>query len=152
LAEPQAESPSTIYNSDTAGSLLEQSANFQGKVIHSKAHFLITVSRAALAANLAFAAKITLSQTHLASDGFSSKNSIKAVLNTLSTIHLTSGFHNFAFVCHSNCGSTTFTDITAVSPSITSSLVIFWSFSFRISFPLAYLFIVLVRAVLNQVR
>jgi hypothetical protein len=78
LAEPQAESPSTIYNSETVGSLLTQSANFQGNVIHSKAHFLITVSRAALAASLALAANITLSQTHLASDGFSSKNSINA--------------------------------------------------------------------------
>jgi hypothetical protein len=98
FAEPQAESPSTIYNSDFTGSFEEQSANFPGRVIPSNAPFLITVSLAALAANLAFAARRTFSITCFAVFGSSSKNSVNFSEKTLSTAHLASGVHNFPFV------------------------------------------------------
>jgi len=152
FADQPAESPSTMYNSVFLGSLEEQSASFQGRVIHSKAHFLITVSLAALAASLAFAAKNTFSIIIFAVLGSSSKNSKNFSEKTLSTTHLTSAVQSFAFVCHSNCGSTTFTDKTTVIHSTTSSFVRFGSFSFNICLSLAYLLIVLVKAVLNQVK
>jgi hypothetical protein len=110
------------------------------------------VSRAARAANLAFAAKNTFSIIFLAVLGFSSKNSQNFSLKTVSTAPLASGVPSFHLVCHSNCGSTTFIEITAVNHSITSSFVKFWSFSFKICLSLAYLFIVLVKAVLKPVK
>jgi hypothetical protein len=60
LAEPHAESPSTIYNSVPCFHLLEQSANFHGNTHPESALFLSTVSLANLAANLALAAKSIL--------------------------------------------------------------------------------------------
>jgi hypothetical protein len=110
------------------------------------------VSLAALAANLALAARNTFSQIFLASLGFSSRNSKNLSQNTQSTAPLASAVHNFDLVCHSNCGSITFTEITQVNHSTTSSFVKFGSFSFKIPLSLAYLFIVLVRAILNQTR
>jgi hypothetical protein len=62
----------------------------------------MTVSLAALAASLAFAAKNVFSITFLALVGFSSKNSKNFSAKTPSTAHLTSTFHNLPFVCHSN--------------------------------------------------
>gem|GEM_PF-3593137 len=85
----------------------------------------------------------------MADFGFSSKNSYNFSQTILSTIHLTSLLPSFDFVCHSNCGSGTFTLITAVIHSTTSSLVRLVSFSLRISLALAYLLIVLVSAVRN---
>jgi len=105
--------------------LLEQSDNLPGRVIPSKAPFLITVSLAALAANLAFAAKNTFSIIFFAVVGSSSKNSKNFSANTASTAHLASAVPNLPFVCHSNCGSTTLTEITQVNHSITSSFVKF---------------------------
>jgi len=60
LAEPHAESPSTIYNSVPCFHLLEQSASLPGRTHHDNALFLRTVSLANLAANLALAAKSIL--------------------------------------------------------------------------------------------
>jgi hypothetical protein len=60
LAEPHAESPSTIYNSVPCFHLLEQSASLPGRTHPDKALFLSTVSFANLAANLALAAKSIL--------------------------------------------------------------------------------------------
>jgi hypothetical protein len=91
-----------MYNSHLVGSFDEQSANFQGNVIHSNTHFLIIVSRAARAASLAFAAKNTFSIIFFAVFGSSSKNSRNFSANTASTAHLASAVHNFHFVCHSN--------------------------------------------------
>jgi hypothetical protein len=88
----------------------------------------------------------------LAVTGSSSKNSKNDSANTESVAHFASGVPSLPFVCHSNCGSSTFIEITQVNHSMTSSLVRFWSFSFNIHFALAYLLIVLVRAVLNPVR
>src|ERR1044071_9187307 len=53
LAEPPAESPSTIYNSVLDESRSEQSANFPGKVSDSRADLRITRSRALRAASRA---------------------------------------------------------------------------------------------------
>jgi hypothetical protein len=71
------------------------------------------------------AAKKTFSQIPFALVGFSSRNSRNFSAKTESTTPLASAVPSFAFVCHSNCGSMTFTEITAVIPSITSSLVRF---------------------------
>jgi len=53
LAEPPAESPSTMYSSVLEGSRSEQSANLPGKVIDSSADLRMTRSRAFLAASRA---------------------------------------------------------------------------------------------------
>ena len=152
FAEPPAESHSTMYSSDFEGSLEEQSASLPGRVIHSSAHLRITVSLAFLAASLARDASSDFSIISFADFGFSSKNSLSFSHINLSTIHLTSLLPSFDFVCHSNCGSGTFMLITAVIHSTTSSFVRLMSFSFRISFALAYLLMVLVSAVRNQTR
>ena len=73
FAEPPAESPSTIYNSHSDGSLLEQSANFPGKLAPSSAPLRITLSRAARAALRARAANKALLIIFLAIAGFSSR-------------------------------------------------------------------------------
>jgi hypothetical protein len=102
LADPPAESHSTIYNSDLEGSLDEQSANLPGRVIHSNAHLRIIVSLAFLAANLARDARSDFSIMSLADLGFSSKNSFNFSHTILSTIHLTSELPSLDLVCHSN--------------------------------------------------
>jgi hypothetical protein len=61
----------------------------------------------------------------LAVEGFSSRNSKNFSEKTPSTAHLASEVQSFALVCHSNCGSITFIDITAVIHSMTSSFVKF---------------------------
>ena len=65
LAEPPAESPSTIYSSETDGSFEEQSANLPGRPPPERAPFR-TVSRAFLAASLARAAFKHLSMRRFA--------------------------------------------------------------------------------------
>ena len=50
FAEPPAESPSTINNSEISGSLLVLSANLPGKLLISRPLFLRVTSRARLAA------------------------------------------------------------------------------------------------------
>ena len=139
FAEPPALSPSTIYNSESAGSLFWQSASFPGKVIPSRAPFLITASLAALAAALALAASITFSKIALPSEGFSSKNISKPSLTTWATIGWSSLFPSFSLVCDSNWirSESILMEITAVNPSLTSSPVKFSSFSFRASVFLA---------------
>ena len=53
LADPPADSPSTIYNSDLEGSRSAQSASLPGSEVPSRAFFRITSSRAFLAASRA---------------------------------------------------------------------------------------------------
>ena len=60
--------------SETLGSLLEQSANFPGKLEISKPDFLRVTSRARFAANRALEAKIPFSTILRATCGFSIKN------------------------------------------------------------------------------
>ena len=91
LAEPPAESPSTINISDTLGSLLLQSDNLPKKLDVPKSLFLV-ISLAFLAAFLALFASSALFIIILASSGFSIKNLSKPLENTLSASFLTSLF------------------------------------------------------------
>ena len=75
LAEPPAESPSTMNNSVNDGSRSEQSANFPGSPPPVSA-LLRTVSRALRAASRARAAVMAFSKTFFAIGGFVSKKSI----------------------------------------------------------------------------
>ena len=71
LAEPPAESPSTINNSQSSASRLEQSANLPGRLLISMTDLRLVISRARLAAIRALAAKIPLSTIIRATLGFS---------------------------------------------------------------------------------
>ncbi len=71
LAEPPAESPSTINNSEISGSFDVLSASLPGKLPISKPDCLRVISRARLAANRAFWAKTPFSTICLATAGFS---------------------------------------------------------------------------------
>ena len=62
-----------MYSSESAGLLLEQSANLPGKLMPSSAPLRITLSRAALAALRARAANNALPTITLATFGFSSR-------------------------------------------------------------------------------
>ena len=73
LAEPPAESPSTMYSSLIVASRDEQSANLPGKFEISKAPFLRVNSRAFLAASRARDAIIPLLTMIFAASGFSAK-------------------------------------------------------------------------------
>ena len=77
FAEPPAESPSTMNNSEIAGSLLLLSANLPGKFEISRPFFFRVTSRARLAANRALAANEPLSTIWRAIYGFSIKNFVK---------------------------------------------------------------------------
>ena len=72
MADPPAESPSTINSSDNSGLFSWQSANLPGKDEFSNPVFLLVSSLAFLAASLALDASTTLSATFLISFGFSS--------------------------------------------------------------------------------
>ena len=121
MAEPPAESPSTIYISDSAGSFSWQSANFPGKPATSKTPFLLVISLAFLAASLAKAASDIFVKIDIASFGFSKRYSLKFLLKTLLTTLSTSEETSFSFVCDENLGSGIFTETIAVKPSLTSS-------------------------------
>ena len=71
--------------------------------------------------------------------------------STADTWPATSLLPSFVFVCPSNCGSRSFTLITAVSPSRTSSPVRLGSCSLRMFAFRAYLFSVAVSALRNPV-
>ena len=75
FAEPPAESPSTKYISQNAGSLFEQSDSFPGSDDPPRALFLLINSLAFLAALLLLAAKSAFSITRLPIEGFCSKKS-----------------------------------------------------------------------------
>ncbi len=122
LAEPPAESPSTMNSSDFAGSFSWQSASLPGSEVTLSGSLRIE-SRALRAASRAAAAWITLPTTILASDGCSSNHARSASLITLSTTGRTSDDTSLSFVCDENFGSGTFTDSTAVRPSRQSSPV-----------------------------
>ena len=129
LAVPPAESPSTIKSSDSSADLDWQSASLPGKVIPSKAPLRKTESLAALAAFLALRAKTTFWIMARASSGFSSRKAEKASPKTVVTIPCASTEPNFALVWPSNWISLSFIEMTAVSPSRTSSPVKLSSFS-----------------------
>lgn len=124
FAEPPAESPSTIYNSDKAGSFSWQSANLPGKPAISNAPLRRVKSRARRAASRARAASIILPTMSFATAGFSNKKSLNLSATADSTAALTSEETNLSLVCEENLGSCTLTDSTAVNPSRASSPVV----------------------------
>ncbi len=134
LAEPPAESPSTMNSSDSSGSRLEQSASLPGSVPLSSALLRCTRSRAFRAASRARLATRHFSMIRFASEGFSSRYCASASPTTVCTWPATSGLPRRVFVWPSNCGSGSFTETTATRPSRTSSPVRFGSASFRILF------------------
>ena len=73
LADPPAESPSTIKISHFSGSLLEQSANLPGRAMPSKAVLRLVKSLALRAAARALCAITDFSQILFAALGFCSK-------------------------------------------------------------------------------
>ena len=146
FAEPPALSPSTMKSSADSGSLIEQSASFPGSDIDSSADLRRVSSRAFRAACRARCAAIALVMIWRASVGFSSKNSESFWLTAVETSPLTHGLPSFVFVWPSNCGSWSLTEITAASPSRTSSPSRLSSFSFSRPLSRAYLFSVDVSA------
>ena len=74
FADPPAESPSTINNSESEGSFSEQSASLPGRVEPSKTFFLLVSSLAFLAASLALAASTILPTIFFASPGVCSNH------------------------------------------------------------------------------
>ena len=76
LAEPPAESPSTMKISVLEGSFSRQSASLPGIRLFSSTLLRRTSSRAFLAAARARAAWVAFSKMALATAGFSSKNSV----------------------------------------------------------------------------
>ena len=135
LAEPPAESPSTINSSDSAGSLLWQSASLPGRPKPSIAPLRRTESLAALAALRALRASTALPMIERASSGLSSRKCPNASLKTVSTAPRASILPSLAFVWPSNCISRSLTETTAAKPSSTSSPVKFSSLS-RSALPL----------------
>ena len=121
LAEPPAESPSTMNSSVSDGSRTEQSASLPGSAEFSSADLRRVRSRALRAAARAWAAETAFLTTWLASCGFSSRNSASARLTMFWTKPAMPGLPSLVFVWPSNCGSWSFTEMTAVRPSRTSS-------------------------------
>ena len=134
LAEPPAESPSTMKSSFISALFDEQSANFPGRLEISRPDFLRVTSRARLAAIRALEAKIPFSTIFLAMTGFSKRNRLRASLKRRLVILTTSEFPSLVLVCPSNCGFGCLTEMMAVKPSRTSSPVKLSSFSLRILF------------------
>ena len=128
-AEPPAESPSTTNNSDSDGSLTEQSASLPGSVEFSSADLRRVRSRALRAALRAWAAWTALRITAWASLGFSSRYSASFALTTDWTKPAMPGLPSLVFVWPSNWGSVSLAEMTAVRPSRTSSPLRLSSFS-----------------------
>ena len=151
LAAPPAELPSTMNISANSGSRTWQSANFFA-ISPPNAPLRRVRSRALRAAWRARAAEIAFWMICLASVGFSSRNSESFALTLDSTKPLIHGLPSFVFVWPSNCGSCSFTDTTAASPSRTSSPSRLSSFSLSRPMSRATLFRVRVSAALNPDR
>ncbi len=81
LAEPPAESPSTMKSSDLAGSRSGQSASLPGSEVMSSAALARVRSRALRAASRAAAASTTLPTTILASAGCSSSQVLERLVD-----------------------------------------------------------------------
>jgi len=105
LAEPPAESPSTMKISLSAGSLLWQSASVPGRALSDRAPLRRTRSRALRAASRARAASTTFSMMFLASLGFSSRNMVSFSYTSVATRPATSELPSLVLVWPSNCGN-----------------------------------------------
>ncbi len=110
-----------MNSSASRGSLTVQSASLPGRVEFSSADLRRVRSRALRAASRARAASTALVRIRRASPGFSSRNSPSLRLTVSLTSPSTGGLPSFVFVWPSNWGSPSLTEITAVSPSRTSS-------------------------------
>ena len=137
LAEPPAESPSTIKISQFSGFLSEQSASLPGKAVPSNAVLRLVRSRALRAASLALCASRDFSQIFFATSGFCSRKYVSCSVTTESTAPRASLLPSFCFVCPSNCGSSILMLMIAVRPSRISSPVKAASLSFKIFASLA---------------
>ena len=130
-AEPPAEAPSTRKISADSGSLIWQSARRPGSEFDSSALLRRVSSRAFRAAWRALRAATAFVTIWRASVLFSSRNSPSFWLTILSTRPAMPGLPSLVFVCPSNCGLRSLTEITAASPSRVSSPSRFSSFSLR---------------------
>ena len=116
--------------SQSSGSVSWQSASFPGSEEDSSNPLRRVRSRACRAAIRALAACEHLSTIFLASPGCSSSHVISFSLTVVSTKERISVLPSLVLVCPSNCGSRSFTDTIAVSPSRMSSPMRFSSLSF----------------------
>ena len=121
LAEPPAESPSTMKSSQSFGMRPEQSASLPGRDRPARAVFRRAISLALLAAALAFLARTALLMMALAASGFCSRNRVIFVYTRWSITGRALLLPSFCLVCPSNCGSFRRTLMTAVMPSDSSS-------------------------------
>ena len=121
LADPPADSPSTMYSSAFPGSRSWQSASLPGRLLLSSAPLRRTRSRAFRAASRARAASMVLLTMRLATAGFSSRNAPRRSLTIASTMPFTSVLPSLVLVWPSNCGWGILTLMTAVNPSRMSS-------------------------------
>ena len=138
IAEPPAESPSTMNSSHSAGSEDWQSFSLSGIPADSKIDLRLVDSRAFLAARRARAASIPFWMINFASLGWASNQSAIRSVITRWTKVLAIALPSLVFVCPSNCGTVSLTEITATSPSRTSSPERFSSLSLRMPFSRAY--------------
>ena len=149
LAEPPAESPSTIKSSHSLGSRPEQSASLPGRARPARAVLRRARSLALLAAALAFFARTALFRMALAAWGFCSRNRVTFSYTRRSTTGLAELLPSFCLVCPSNCGSFKRTLTMATMPSDSSSLEREESHSFNNPCFLAYSLTARVRACLK---
>ena len=121
LAEPPAESPSTMKISHLLGSFSWQSASFPGREAESSTLLRLVSSRALRAASRARLAVMHFSTMVLAWAGFSARYSLSLSATAPSTRGRMSALPSFVLVWPSNWGSSSFTEMMAVKPSRMSS-------------------------------
>ena len=108
LAEPPAESPSTMKSSLSAGTVEAQSASLPGRFKRCETAVLrVTCCAAARDASRARAARMMRATTGSATVLFSLSHFSSAGRTTPSTCPATSGLLSRPLVCPWNCGSTT---------------------------------------------
>ncbi len=121
LADPPAESPSTMYSSHFDGSRSWQSASLPGSELASSTPLRCTSSRAFCAAARACADSTHFSTTRLAATGFSSSQRESRSCRMPDTMPDTSDDTSLCLVCELYEGLGWRTEITPVRPSRTSS-------------------------------
>ena len=134
MAEPPAESPSTMNSSHSSGLLDWQSLSLSGMPADSKIDLRRVFSRAFLAARRAREASMAFWMMFLASFGWASNQSPSLSVMTRCTKVFASELPSLVLVWPSNCGLVSLTDTTAVRPSRTSSPERFSSLSLRMFF------------------
>ena len=137
LAEPPAESPSTIKISHSSGFLLSQFESLPLLSIENllfERRFVFVLS----SAFLIFADFSAQLITFFNVSKFLSKNNVSCSPAIDFVTFSASGLSSLVFVCPSNLGSGCFTATTATRPFLTSAPVKLLSFSFNIPSSLAY--------------